>query len=129
MSTYHYIRPDGTFFGSYGGGKPTNEDAYPLNASDLIDVSNTPPEFGDQVWQFPGWSESPSQNILRETTWRNEEMEFVANQLIAIEDEAPDALPGTLKQWRDYRTKVRLWPEAEGYPNEVNRPARPGVVT
>ncbi|PAW49429.1 hypothetical protein CKQ80_01120 [Pseudomonas moraviensis] len=40
-----------------------------------------------------------------EDAWRTEEMEFIANQLIAMEDDAPDALPGTEQQRRAYRTQ------------------------
>ena len=53
-------------------------------------------------------------------------MEFIADQLIALEDVDPDALPGTDRQWRDYRIQVRRWVEgAEGYPAVEWRPCRP----
>lgn len=65
-------------------------------------------------------------NSNREVAWRTSEMEFIADQLIAIEDEAIDALPGTDKQWREYRTAVRNWKEgAVGYPDNTLRPAQP----
>ncbi|AZF51648.1 hypothetical protein C4J85_1147 [Pseudomonas sp. R4-34-07] len=53
-------------------------------------------------------------------------MAFIADQLIALEDVDPDALPGTDRQWRDYRTQVRRWTlGAEGYPAIELRPRRP----
>jgi hypothetical protein len=61
-----------------------------------------------------------------EDSWRISEMEFIADQLIAMEDADPQALPGTERQWRDYRTLVRGWKEGNlDFPNEVNRPVRP----
>lgn len=61
-----------------------------------------------------------------EIEWRSREMDFIANQLTAIEDEDPVALPGTTKQWRDYRIQVRAWFDgAESYPEPEYRPARP----
>lgn len=61
-----------------------------------------------------------------EDDWRAEEMDFIANQLIAMEDSAPDALPGTEQQWRAYRTGVRNWKEgAAGFPDATKRPVRP----
>lgn len=62
----------------------------------------------------------------KQDSWRSAEMAFIADQLIAIEDGAEDALPGTDAQWRAYRTLVRNWKEgAEGYPFEENAPQRP----
>ena len=62
---------------------------------------------------------------LRETTWQTEEMLFIANQLLAIEEEAEDALPGTRTQWLAYRTKVRLWHASTDFPDITKRPVRP----
>jgi hypothetical protein len=69
---------------------------------------------------------SSVQVIAREDAWRAEEMEFIANQLIAMEDSAPDALPGTEQQWRAYRTLIRGWKEgADHFPDQTFRPVRP----
>ena len=62
----------------------------------------------------------------RQEAWRATEMTFIAEQLIALEDGAEDALPGSEAEWRAYRTKVRNWREgADGYPFEENAPQRP----
>ncbi|WP_124409196.1 hypothetical protein [Pseudomonas sp. R4-34-07] len=64
--------------------------------------------------------------IEAQAIWRAAEMAFIADQLIALEDVDPDALPGTDRQWRDYRTQVRRWTlGAEGYPAIELRPRRP----
>lgn len=61
-----------------------------------------------------------------EARWQSAEMAFIADQLIALEDQDPNAQPGTERQWRDYRTHVRQWAEgAEGYPAMEYRPNRP----
>lgn len=61
-----------------------------------------------------------------QATWQVAEMTFIADQLIALEDLDPTALPGTERQWRDYRTQVRKWTEgAEGFPAVELRPRRP----
>lgn len=83
------------------------------------------PEYFDQVWLFPGWSESQSRLREIELEWQSVEMPFIANQLLAIEEEAEDALPGTRKQWLNYRTDVRLWHESPNFPDKTKRPVRP----
>lgn len=63
---------------------------------------------------------------LAENGWREAELDFIADQLIALEDLDPAALPGTDRQWRDYRIQVRKWSEgAPGYPAVEHRPQRP----
>lgn len=58
--------------------------------------------------------------------WQEEEMRLIAEQLTSIEDGDPSALPGTEREWRDYRIQVRAWKEgAEGFPDEEKRPVRP----
>lgn len=65
-------------------------------------------------------------HAARQVAWRAAEMTFIAEQLIALEDGAEDALPGSEAEWRAYRTKVRNWREgADGYPFEENAPQRP----
>lgn len=61
-----------------------------------------------------------------EAAWRDDEMNLVADQLLRIEDEDPSALPGTGRQWRDYRIHLRAWVEgSQYYPDSAYRPARP----
>lgn len=62
----------------------------------------------------------------REVAWVEAEMPVVAEQLIMLEDEDPAALPGTARQWRDYRIALRAWKDGTaGYPRTELRPARP----
>lgn len=66
--------------------------------------------------------------VIVEDEWRLSEITFIADQLLAIEDDDPTALPGTDRQWRDYRTKVRAWKEGHvDFPDESKRPVRPGA--
>lgn len=61
-----------------------------------------------------------------EDAWRLEEIAFIADQLLAIEDGDSAALPGTERQWRDYRTAVRSWKTGHpDFPSIAFRPARP----
>jgi len=64
--------------------------------------------------------------VLVEDSWRAAEAAFIADQLLAIEDDDPAALPGTDRQWRDYRIKVRAWKEGHpDFPDATKRPTRP----
>lgn len=85
------------------------------------------PFSSDQIWQFPGWSESPSWAKMREDNWREEQMHRVANQLLMLEDEDPGAEPGTSRQWRDYRIDLRKWVDGGNpdFPNMDKRPKDP----
>lgn len=61
-----------------------------------------------------------------EDSWRNSELLFAADQLMAIEDDDPNRLPGTDRQWRDYRIAVRAWKEGNpDFPDQTKRPVRP----
>jgi len=67
-----------------------------------------------------------AQQVVVEDAWRVAEVAFIADQLLAIEDGDPTALPGTDTQWRAYRTKVRAWKEgALNFPDAAFRPQRP----
>lgn len=67
-----------------------------------------------------------TEQVSVENAWRAEEVGFVADQLIGMEDSDPSALPGTELQWRSYRTLVRAWKEgAEYFPDSSHRPVRP----
>jgi hypothetical protein len=109
----HYVLEDGAYLGG--------SDGEPL--SDI--VVEPGPGYADQIWLFPGWSESPSRLRQVELEWQAAEMSFIANQLLAIEEEAEDAMPGTRKQWLNYRTTVRLWHESPDFPDITKRPVRP----
>ena len=64
--------------------------------------------------------------VEAEVYWRDSELVFIADQLLRIEDVDPSALPGTDRQWRNYRIAVRAWVEgAVGFPDSLNRPVRP----
>lgn len=64
--------------------------------------------------------------VTEENTWKAGELELIADQLLAIEDDDPNRLPGTDREWRDYRIALRAWKEgAEGFPNMENRPVAP----
>lgn len=61
-----------------------------------------------------------------EDQWREEQMSRVATQLLMLEDEDPDAEPGTARQWRDYRIELRKWVEGNAdFPNKEKRPVAP----
>lgn len=64
--------------------------------------------------------------VTEENTWKAGELELIADQLLAIEDDDPNRLPGTDREWRDYRIAVRAWKEgAAGFPKMENRPVAP----
>lgn len=131
--TIHYVRPDGTYVGGYSEesngipeAKPTQKDAYPSFTDKLFCIGHECPEYSDQVWQFPGWSESIGKKIRAEIVWRSSEMQLIDSQLQRIADSDPTAMPGTEQQWREYRVKVRAWSDGfEGYPDSEKRPTRP----
>ncbi|PJK33050.1 hypothetical protein CWC48_26550 [Pseudomonas sp. S10E 269] len=116
---FYYISADGRYLGAANGDNPYGGEAiYP------------PPEYGDQIWLFsdspPYWSESPSRLTSIEDAWREEQMSRVSNQLLMMEDEDPDAEPGTPRQWRDYRIELRKWTETNpDFPNSSKRPVAP----
>jgi hypothetical protein len=92
------------------------------------------PEAGESLYDdVPQWAydlidsrQLQAEQAAEEGYWQGAEMAFIANQLTAIEDEDPSALPGSAKQWRDYRIKVRAWIDgAVSYPEIVHRPIRP----
>lgn len=63
---------------------------------------------------------------LTEVEWVNGELVIIADQLLAIEDDDPTVLPGTERDWRDYRIKVRAWKEGNvDFPNSDKRPVQP----
>ena len=76
-------------------------------------------------------AEESGLSITAENAWRDQEIEVISNQLMALEEqeatgEDAGALPGTRVQWLSYRTKVRAWKEgAENFPDLSHRPSRP----
>lgn len=67
-----------------------------------------------------------AEGAAMERDWQEGEMRLIAEQLPALEDGDPTALPGTEREWRDYRIQVRAWKEgAEGFPDAEKRPVRP----
>lgn len=75
---------------------------------------------------IPQWAYDIIQATPIESSWRTSELAVIADQLIAMEDGDPNALPGTDRQWRDYRTLVRGWKEGHpDFPNAASRPVRP----
>lgn len=69
----------------------------------------------------------PIDPVYAENQWREEQMARIANQLLMIEDEDPDAEPGTKRQWMDYRIALRKW-VTDGnpdFPDQEKRPVAP----
>lgn len=67
-----------------------------------------------------------AEGAATERDWQEAEMRLIAEQLPALEDGDPTALPGTEREWRNYRIQVRAWKEgAEGFPEAEKRPVRP----
>lgn len=84
-------------------------------------------------WVYDGFlaTEQCFQMVAVENLWRDQEVETISNQLMALEEqeatgEEAGAMPGTRVQWLSYRTKVRAWKEgAENFPDSSHRPPRP----
>lgn len=66
-------------------------------------------------------------DVTVETEWRTEEMEFIANNLLYIEDENDLATaPLVLRDWRNYRRAVMAWDvDNPDFPQPGKRPVRP----
>ncbi len=62
-----------------------------------------------------------------ETEWRADEMDFIANNLLYIEDENDLATaPLVILDWRNYRKKVMVWDTSNpDFPQATKRPTRP----
>lgn len=122
-----YVRPDGTILGMYERpNTPKEAECAPEDPSFMINIGAESPESGDQVWQFPGWSESPRLASERENKWRTEQMLRVGNQLLMLDDEDPEAETGTDRQWRNYRIELRNWTDSHpDFPDTNKRPIAP----
>ena len=63
---------------------------------------------------------------IEEASWVKGQLAIIADQLLALEDDDPSALPGTEREWRDYRIKVRAWKDGnEDFPLKDKRPLSP----
>lgn len=130
--TIHYVRPDGSYVGGYGdGAMPSEADAHPAKVDDLLCLEDQHPEYADQRWLFPGWSNSQWRLKTAEAAWQEAEILVIGNQLMAIEEAEAGSteakpLPGTRAQWLIYRTKVRAWNDANAdFLDVAKRPVRP----
>lgn len=84
-----------------------------------------PPVSGDQVWLFPGWSESKAGLIEIENQWREEQMPFAQQNVTAIEYGVED-IPGTAQQWQKYWLALRKWTDTNpDFPDSSKRPIAP----
>lgn len=69
---------------------------------------------------------TPEELAYLENQWREQRMLEVADQLLMIEDDDPNAKPGTARQWRDYRIQLRLWTDTNpDFPDISKRPVAP----
>ena len=125
--TIHFVRPDGSYVGAYGdGAHPSDADAAPAEVAQLVCLDQECPAYADQVWLFPGWSDSPRALRITEDSWRKAEMALIADQLLRLEDGDPTVMAGDAKAWRDYRIKLRAWDVGHPhFPDSKHRPVRP----
>lgn len=85
-------------------------------------------EFGE-IAEYEEPVPTEAQLVELEDKWRLLQLELIADQILAIEDEDPTALTGTDRQWRDYRTKVRAWKfGAINFPDKQFRPVSPDNI-
>lgn len=62
----------------------------------------------------------------RENQWRTAEIATAKDNLEAILFADPDALPGTMDEWKAYGVALRKWKEGNpDFPDSTKRPARP----
>lgn len=89
------------------------------------------PDIPQWVYDRFAAAEESVLSITAENAWRDQEIDAIANQLMALEEqeatgENSGALPGTRLQWLSFRTKVRAWKEgAEYFPDSSRRPTQP----
>jgi len=90
----------------------------------IFSASPAPPPASQTPEEQAHWDRLSA--IAGEDTWRVAEVAFITDQLIALEDGDPSAMPGSVQQWREYRTAVRGWKDgAPGFPDSSARPSRP----
>lgn len=118
MMTDHYIDESGSYIGGYGGGATPEQQG-------LINLGNNPPEHADEIWLFPGWSESQFLLAQVENQWREEQMPIAQQSVTAIEYGAED-IPGTAQQWQKYWLALRKWTDTNpDFPDSSKRPVAP----
>jgi len=113
----YYILPDGTHLGFY-------DYQPPYDGAIIVPA----PDVSDQVWDFQTQTWGPSLFLATqiEQQWVAAEMDVIAEQLLRLEDDDPSALPGTEREWRDHRIKLRAWKEGNpDFPDQAKRPNRP----
>ncbi|WP_315336141.1 hypothetical protein [Pseudomonas grimontii] len=116
--TDHYIDRNGVYVGGYGEGAIPEIDG-------LINLGDKPPEYADQVWLFPGWSDSPFQLALLEEKWREQQMPLALNNVTAI-DFGDDTIPGAVAEWKAYWLALRKWTDINpDFPDSSKRPVAP----
>lgn len=69
-------------------------------------------------------TEDPS---LTERLWRDSELVHADIELYKVQDSGPKA-KGSVSEWREYRRKLRDYPESEGFPNKESRPVAPDAA-
>ncbi len=114
----HFIDFQGNYLGFYDELSAPSEKSY-------TNLGDNAPSFGDQVWQFPGWSESPSHLIGLENAWRDQQMPIARNNVTAIQF-GDEEVPGTEQQWKDYWLALRKWTtDNPDFPDMNKRPIQP----
>lgn len=114
----HFVDLQGKYLGFYDELSSPEDKSY-------TDLGDNAPTFGDQVWQFPGWSESPSQAINRENEWRDYEMPRAQQNITAIEY-GEEEIAGTAQQWQKYWLALRKWTaDNPDFPDSSKRPVAP----
>lgn len=109
-----YIDDSGKFLGGWDFDPPEN----------AIEVF-PPPEYADQIWQFPGWSPSSMKAAASETFWRDEQMPKAQQNVTAIEY-GEEGIPGTAQQWQKYWLALRKWTDDNpDFPDGDKRPRQP----
>jgi hypothetical protein len=62
--------------------------------------------------------------VIRERSWRNNELARSDIELYKVQDADPSAT-GSVSQWRDYRKSLRDWPANPKFPSKESRPIPP----
>lgn len=83
-------------------------------------------EIPDWAYEVAESARKKIDQIYVEDLWRTDELAFIADQLLALEDGDTSALPVSEEQWRAHRTATRAWKfGAANFPDPELRPARP----
>ena len=116
--TDHYVSVVGIYIGGFGDGANPEIDG-------LVNLGDNPPEYADQIWLFPGWSQSPSRLVAAENAWREEQMPLAQQNVTAIEY-GDKGIPGTAWQWQTYWLDLRKWTDTNpDFPDSSKRPVAP----